>query len=355
MIERLKLENFRNHINFELKLDKTNIIVGKNGSGKTNILESIALLSYCRSFREEDKKNLINLKSEFSRINIGDLEMFLGREPRFCLRTRKHGVNIKLSDFVGLIPSVILSPESISIITGSPRERRRFLDIMISQTNQEYLLDLIEYKKIQKQRNSLLINLNKRLAKKEELDFWNDQFVKISDKIRNERKKSIGYINARISTLYQNISGREADTLKLKYLQNYDGELLACLARNYDREVGAKLSLFGAHRDNILFILNKLDMNNYASRGELKSAVLALKMAELNFIQEMKSKREVTNDCIAQPILLLDDIFSEFDEGRRSHLSKLILQYQSVTTTTEIDNLPKELVKSANIIRLESL
>lgn len=352
MISKLKLTNFRSHKNLELTLTKSNLIIGKNGAGKTNILESIALMSYCRSFREEDKKNLINLENDYSRINIEDLEMFLGKVPRFCLRTRKNGVSVKLANFVGLIPSVILSPESISIITGSPRERRRFLDIMISQVNREYLLDLIEYKKVQKQRNSLLEKINQREAGQDELTFWNEQFIKISNKITKQRHEAIKYVDAGISRIYQDVSGRKEDDLKIDYLKNYEGELGEWLGRNQAREIGAKLTLFGAHRDDMIFILNNMKMNNYASRGELKSAILALKMMELDYLKDKKKTLRETNKLAIEPVLLLDDIFSEFDEKRKNHLSKLILQYQSVITATEIENIPKELVDKANIIKL---
>lgn len=352
MISKLKLTNFRSHKNLELTLAKTNLILGTNGAGKTNILESIALMSYCRSFREEDKKNLINLEFDYARINIEDLEMFLGRLPRFCLRTRKNGVNIKLADFVGLIPSVILSPESISIITGSPRERRRFLDIMISQVNREYLLDLIEYKKIQKQRNSLLEKINQREAGRDELTFWDSEFVKISDKITKQRSEAVNHINAGISQIYRDVSGRKEDDLKIEYLKNYAGELGECLKRNLAREIGAKLTLFGAHRDDMMFNLNNMKMNNYASRGELKSAILALKMMELAYLLEKKKGLHESGQLLAEPILLLDDIFSEFDQKRKNHLSKLILQYQSVVTATEVENIPQELVDKANIIEI---
>lgn len=352
MIPLLKLTNFRSHKNLELKLAKSNLILGANGAGKTNILESIALMSYCRSFREEDKKNLINIESDYARINIEDLEMFLGRLPRFCLRTRQNGVNIKLADFVGKIPSVILSPESIFIITGPKKERRRFLDIMISQVNREYLLDLIEYKKIQKQRNSLLEKINKREAGQDELTFWDDEFVKISNKITKQRSDAVKQINTGISRIYQDVSGRKEDDLKIEYLQNYAGELGECLKRNLSREIGAKLTLFGAHRDDMEFKLNNMKMNNYASRGELKSAILALKMMELAYLLEKKKNRHENGELLGEPILLLDDIFSEFDQSRKDHLSKLILQYQSVVTTTEVENIPKELADKANIIEI---
>ncbi len=351
MLKHIKLENFRNHHKFELDLDKITVIVGKNGIGKTNILESLVILSFCRSFREEDKRNLINYDSEFARITGDDLEVFFSRTPRLILRARERGVNRKLSEFIGLLPSVIFSPETMSIITGAPAERRRFLDMMISQIDREYLEDLIRYKKIRTQRNNLLQRISHREASESELDFWDVELAKTGESIIKKRKVVVKTFNKDLNKYYSEISGKEGDTLVIDFVENFEGDLLSNMQRNRAREIAYGGTVFGPHRDDLIFRLNSFDMSNFASRGEIKSAILALKISELEYLKN-NSKNERIKSGEQSPIILLDDIFSEFDPDRRSHLSRLILKYQTVITATEKEHLSPELLKVAKVVEL---
>lgn len=352
MIKNLHLENFRSHKTFDLELDHITILVGKNGAGKTNILESLSLVSACKSFREEDKKNLINYSADFSRVVCDDFELILAKTPRLSLKVRKKGVPIKLADFVGHLPCVIFSPETIQIITGSPSDRRRFLDIMIGQTDKEYLLALSNFKKIRHQRNILLQRIGSGQAKRGELSFWNNEFVQKSKIITERREAAILYINQFLSQYYQLISDSKSDELKMKYHKNYQGNLLEKLEENLTKEISYGGTIFGPHRDDFSVNLNNLNMQNFASRGEMKSAILALKVSELNYIENHQETLRQKGFDVEKPILLLDDIFSEFDPDRRSHLSELVLKYQSVITSTEKENLPEEILKLAKILAI---
>jgi len=350
MLKSIKLENFRSHKKFELKLGQTNLLIGPNGAGKTNILESFSVLSFCRSFRMDDKRNIINNDSEYCRVVGDELEVFMSRSPRLILNAKIKGTPKRLSDFVGFLPAVVFSPETVSIITGAPGDRRRFLDIMISQVNREYLSALTNFKKIRQQRNSLLQNISKGLNNPDELAFWDKEFCREAETILKERGEAVQYLNEHMPPIYREISDHKKDILALRYINNFDGDLIGHLERGRARDIAYGGTIYGPHRDDLVFTLNNENMANFASRGELKSAILALKMSELSYLEKNRSPERGGQ----KPILLLDDIFSEFDPKRRDHLAKLILQYQSVITTTEKEHVPKELLEGANIVEISN-
>ncbi len=348
MLKRIELENYRSYKKFKLLLSDINILVGLNGAGKTNILEAFSVLSFGRSFRIDDKKNVINYDCDYARIKTDNLEIFLSKTPRLILKAKLKGVPKKLSEFIGYLPSVVFSPETISVINGSPGERRRFLDIMISQVDKDYLRSLINFKKIKQNRNNLLQNIAKGNSSIEELKFWDKQFVQESKSIIAKRGEAAEFLNRELSIYYQKISDNKTDKLKILYINNFEGDLEENLNRGRAREIAYGGSIFGPHRDDLRFELNDKNMANFASRGELKSAVLSLKVTELNFL-ESKYKKELNREM---PILLLDDIFSEFDSTRRDHLVKLILKYQSILTATDTHDIPKELLDKATVTKI---
>ncbi|MFA4995889.1 MAG: DNA replication and repair protein RecF [Patescibacteria group bacterium] len=354
MFKRLKLENFRNHQKFEIDFDQVTVLVGLNGAGKSNILEAVALLSFCRSFREDDKKNLINFNSDYARISGDNLEIFLTRTPRLFMQAKEKGVVRKLSNFVGILPTVVFSAETISIISGSPSDRRRFLDVMISQVDREYLEALVSYKKVKQQRNNLLQRINKRQASEQEMSFWDKELVKFGELIIKRRKKAADEINEFLPDLYRSISGDFGADLKMIYCQNFEGDLADVLDRLRYREISSGRSLVGPHRDDVVFELNGRNMANFASRGEIRSAILALKISELKYMEKIKEQGLAAGEDMDKPILLLDDIFSEFDPERRSHLGELVSQYQTLITSTEADHLSPELLKKSKVIEIKA-
>jgi DNA replication and repair protein RecF len=345
MLKKIKLQNFRNHKSLEIDLKRTTILIGANGIGKSNILEAISLLSFCRSFRNDDKKNLVHFECDYTKITGDDLEVFIQKNPNFIFRAKDRGVLKKQAEFIGRLRSVVFSPETISIITGSPSSRRKFLDIMISQKDRVYLQSLIDYEKVRKERNSLLTRISQNVAKEGELDFWNSELIAHGESIIKKRKETLDYINREISKIYGQISGR-GDQLSVVYINNAGDSFKDALKANHRREIAAGRTLIGPHRDDLIFNLNFINMANFASRGEIRSAILALKICELRYL---------SIDSEMEPILLLDDVFSEFDQKRREHLCELIAEYQSVITTTDKEHFASELLNSAFIIELEKI
>ena len=353
MINHLKLENYRNYDKYELNLEKTTVLVGLNGVGKTNVLEAVGLLSFGRSFREEDKKNLVKFDSDYARVTGDELEVFLQKNPRLLMAGKERGVRKKMADFIGTLLTVVFSPETIEIITGSPAERRRFLDVALSQVDREYYLALSAYNKVRKQRNHLLQRIGSGDANESELKFWNDELCKSAEIINAKRVNATGFLNEIISALYSEISGDKDENLMLIYHSKSGDDLAGKLAENWRREVAYGATIYGPHRDDLEFHLGKRNMANFASRGEIRSAILALKVAELEFLEKHVHDREDREEKFASPMLLLDDIFSEFDPERREHLGGLILKYQSLITTTEKEHLSDELTNKAKIIELK--
>ncbi|MEK7097580.1 MAG: DNA replication and repair protein RecF, partial [Patescibacteria group bacterium] len=297
MFKKLSLENFRNHKKFEIDLDRITVLVGLNGAGKSNILEAMTMLSFCRSFREEDKRNLINYDQDYARIVGDDLEIFITKTPRLFMQAKEKGISRKLSDFIGLLPTVVFSSETILIITGSPSDRRRFLDVMISQINSEYLRTLISYKKVKQQRNNLLQRIFQRQGEEDELDFWDKELVRLGSIIIKEREEAVLIIDSALPELYQSISGDSKADFKVGYLKSFEGEMEEALRRFRRREIASGRTIFGHHRDDIIFTLDGRNMANFASRGEIRSAILAFKIAELKYLENIKKKslRESNN------------------------------------------------------------
>jgi len=366
MLKSLKLENFRNHKEFSADFNNTTILIGLNGSGKTGILEAISLISAGRSFRIDDKKNLVNLDADLARIKADDLELIIQKTPRLLVIAKERGVKKKLPDFIGTQKSVIFSPEIIEMITGAPALRRRFLDIMISQNDKEYLLALSEYTKVRRQRNGLLEMIKGKRASESELLFWDDELEKQGKIITKKRIGAIEFLNNLLSGIYQEIAGpsplssRATPTnrgnreisLSLIYHNSSGEDLAEKLRQNRAREIAYGATIYGPHRDDLEFKLDNANMQQFASRGELRSAILALKIAELKYLEKESIKSSSISGKSDSPILLLDDIFSEFDAERRSHLNDLILQYQSVITTTDREHLNEKILKEAKIIEL---
>lgn len=350
MLKHLSLQNFRNHTDFQLDLGQITVIVGKNGAGKSNILEALSMLSVCRSFREAKKQDMIADKSDFARILADDIELFFGRVPKFTLRAKIKGVSRRLTSFVGFLPSVSLSPETMSIVTGGPKERRRFLDVMMSQVDHDYLESLVGFEKVKKQRNQLLKQIKHRRADESELKFWDDQMVRFAEVLTTKREETIRFLEQSLSLLYQQISLQPSAYIAIEYVKNYSA-LSEDLLRNRSRDISDERTNHGPHRDDLNFTLNGFNMANYASRGEIKSMILALKIGELKYIENERKKNPTLYENVS-PVLLLDDIFSEFDPARREELSKLIGDYQTVITTTDRSDISEELLAKAVVVEL---
>lgn len=355
MLKRLSLTNFRNYSKSSLDFSKTTIFVGPNGIGKTNIIEAIYLISTGRSWRTNHDNEVVKWNAEVARIEgaIANaescrLELVIQKAPSSKYPLTKivkiNEVRRKLTDILGRLPTVLFSPEEIHLIDGPPQLRRRFLDILLCQINKKYTLALLDLAKIIRGRNKLLYYIKIGQSKIPELDFWDEKLVALGSLVIKKRQKTIEALNANLTKIYQNISGTE-ERLELKYKPTVEIENFAqTLVAGRQREIENTATLFGPHRDDWLFLLEDKNITTFGSRGEYRSAVLALKMAELEYLAAAKEER---------PVLLLDDIFSELDKNRRLHLAQIVGGQQTIITTTDLDHLEPNLRAKAKIVELK--
>jgi len=340
MVSKLRLNAFRN---FKTKLlefsDGVSVIIGPNASGKTNILESIFLLSTGKSFRAHLEEEMVNYDTDISRIKgrtksdgeINDLEVILTRglidigksAPEKVARKRLmlNGVAKRLVDFAGNFRVALFGPWDLDLVTESPSLRRKFLDTVLSQVDREYRRASLSYEKGLRQRNKLLLRIREEGLSRSQLLFWDRLLVKNGDYIAHAREEFIGFINA--------TSEFDDQSFSLEYDKSAISE--ARLEQYAEEEVAAATTLVGPHRDDIIFQIRVAKAENrnlatYGSRGEQRMGVLWLKLAELAFVEAKTGER---------PTLLLDDIFSELDHKHREIVIKVAQNQQTVITTAD--------------------
>ena len=341
VIKSIKLTNFRNYKNFHIPLGQTTVLVGPNGIGKTNIIEAISMLSYTKSFRAKDEKNLIMENESFAQI-IGKLK----DNKKMIFVISKNNTNIKkqvsidhikkkLTEVVGKIKIVLFSPESLKIIIGPPTERRRFIDIICSQVDKKYLDSLMQFRHILKQRNSLLKHIClHRNNIYDQLDFWDKKLIKYCTYIIKQRLKTIKFFEKQTQEIYSHIFPHKKVILKIIYdpkIPDIDkiDELIAS-ARN--REIEAQKTLYGPHLDDIKILINSQTASDVSSRGEIRSIIFCLKLAEIKYLESLNNKS-------SNILLLLDDIFSELDFLRRKEVLNLVKDKQTIITTTDAESI----------------
>lgn len=366
-IKKLKLINFRNFLKREIDFNSTNIFIGDNGKGKTNILESIYFLSTTKSFRTKNNRQLVNWEKDFCRVvgtgeNNGNgeltIEVVVNNNPKlgFIKKGKINGVPKKMLDVLGTFKVVLFSPEFIEIVSGSPSLRRRYLDSVLSITDHKYAWSLYQYTQVLRQRNKILGAISLGRAQEDELLFWDKELITYGSYIILRRHNLINFYNKRLAKVYQEISGDSQNQLRLKYLNSMsrEEEVIAeeklrkdfqkVVSDKRQQEIRAEATLVGPQRDEMIFVLNDRSAATFGSRGEFRSIVLALKIVETQYVK-VRAKG-------AKPILLLDDVFSELDEGRRHQLASAISGLQTIITTTDLSHIEPTLAKTATIIKL---
>ena len=327
-IKKLKLNNFRNYQNQEIEFDKNiNIIYGENAQGKTNIIESIFLSSVGKSFRTNKEKELIKFNENFCNVEIDYEKSDRDGNIKIDISTKKNiyinKIKIKkLSELLGNIHTVIFTPDDINILKGGPENRRKFLNIMISQLRPKYMHIYSLYNKALEERNNYLKKIKQENTNEEMLEIWDEQLISYGKIISEYRKEFIDKIKNKIKIIHKNITG-EKEEIKINYLTD-------CLDENNYRELlkqRKKLDIIkgyttrGIHRDDFQIFINDILVNVYGSQGQHRTAILSLKISEL----------QVVNDEIGEnPILLLDDFMSELDENRRSNFIENIKDTQVI-------------------------
>ncbi|HSI20322.1 MAG TPA: DNA replication/repair protein RecF [Verrucomicrobiae bacterium] len=331
MIEELQLQNFRNHTDLSVKFGHQTVLVGPNGAGKTNILEAVSLLSLTTSWRAGKDSEVVSWDAPFARIVSGDKEMVIQRKP-YYKRIRIDGLSKRVGEVVGTMPTVLFQPDDSQLITGSPSYRRNALDRLLAQSVPGYLTSLSRLQRVLKQRNKLLKQIQEREAQIEELAYWDEQLAAETAIIRAARSEAVPAFAATVTDKFAELIS-DVPPVTIQYDQSprhaaTEETILHHLQENHYKEIGAGVTLYGPQREDITFMWGEHPAAEGMSRGQIRALVLAFKLAEVCHV-------EVSTG--ASPILLLDDVYSEFDQERRKAVTKLTEEYQSILTTTDVE------------------
>lgn len=353
-VERIYLSDFRNYKNAEINLKNgTNVIYGANAGGKTNILESICVMSTARSHRGAKETEMIRfgkncgyIKVDFyshGRNNRGEINFFSDKKKRIVI----NGVTAsKTSELIGYLNTVIFCPEDLKLVKGSPGERRRMMDLGICQLRHKYFHSLSDYYKVLEQRNKLL----KENPESEMLWVWDEKLAESGTDIVWYRYSYIERLKIKVSKILKEICGEEVSLIyncgleaedftdKEKIKEVFNDQL----KQNAEREKKFGMSLVGPHRDDIKILLNGSEAKMYASQGQQRTIALSIKMAEVELIKD---------DTGESPVLLLDDVLSELDESRRGYVLNNIDNIQVVITCTDRDLFGS--IPNVNLIDVE--
>ncbi len=340
----LELYNFRNYeyenISFS---DGVNIIHGENGMGKTNILEAVYYFSYGRSFRSGGKEVIKDGEKE-ARISLSfeNRERKLESDIKFLSGKRKeiyiNEIELKkTSQLLGNFICVLFTPDEMGIIKGMPEVRRKFCDSSIMPLRPNYIKELIKYRNILAQKTALL-----KSRQYETLDIWNEKLAETGSRIMTLRESYIERINQKAREIQNEISGGKEELSliynpSVKSKENY----LEKLTEYKEKEKENLFCMVGVHRDDIDIFINGKPAKNYASQGQIRTAVLSLKLAETEIIKEETGE---------YPVMLLDDILSELDKSRREFLISKIKGKQIIITCTDIENFFND---NVNIIEIK--
>ena len=332
-IEKIKLQNFRNYEQLELSLNKDiNIIYGNNAQGKTNILEAIFLSSFGKSFRTNKEKEMIRFNEQRCLVEIFYQKKNRDGKVKIEISTKKqislNGVKLKkLSELLGNINIVIFTPDDINILKDGPASRRRFLDMMIGQLRPNYVYNLNMYLKTIEQRNNYLRQIREENKPEEMLEIWDENLAEYGEKIYIYRNEFIEKLLNKINNIHKNITDAKEE-IRIEYLSNCDNKenYLKLLKERRKLDIIKGYTTKGIHRDDFVIYINDKEVSTYGSQGQNRTAVLSLKLSEL----------QVVYDEIGEyPILLLDDFMSELDEVRRKNFLNNIKNTQVILTGTD--------------------
>ncbi|MBD9106551.1 DNA replication/repair protein RecF [bacterium] len=352
-IDSLSLMNFRNYETLNISFGNLNIIYGLNGSGKTNIVEAIYMLALTKSFRINNDKIMIKKGKIKAKIKGNVLKK--NDENEFGVEISNDGKIVaingekqdKVSDYVSKINVILFNPSDTRLIDDAPSERRKMLNIEISQIYKEYLVVLTNYQRILKQRNFYIrgMYINGSYTS-EYLDILTKKLVEYGKVICKYRQDFIDNINKYIKSNYEKIFG--SGTLKIRYVSTFknksEDDLIKRFKDNYQKELSVGKTLEGIHHDDIMFILDNNNLKEWGSEGQRKNAIISFKLAEINVINEIKGY---------YPILILDDLFSELDKEKITNLLGMLdRNVQTFITTTDLKNISKKVIKDAKKIKV---
>lgn len=347
----LFLINFRNYAQLDLELDNNlNFFVGNNAQGKTNLLEAIVFLSTGKSYRTKNEKELILWGKDHVTVagkiveNTGENKIKITYDAK--IKKKNYFINSIGKNRISLsakLTTVLFSPDDLSIVKGAPQNRRSFLDEEICKISPLYEKELYRYQHIVRQRNHLLKTFRKTVIDSDELLSWNQQLAPLAARIVLRRSETVHRLGLLARLAQRRLTGRAESleliyntTLPVKEASSEKGLALAFLEQlqeKKEQEARFGQTIIGPHRDDLVFLLNGYDARLFASQGQQRTLVLALKLAEMEFIKGETGKF---------PVLLFDDVFSELDERRRAQLIEAVDgRAQLLVTGTELDRMGK--------------
>jgi DNA replication and repair protein RecF len=366
-IRTLSLSGFRSYEALDLELvDGPHVVVGPNAAGKTNLVEALVVLSTGRSHRGPADPELVRWGSDFARA-VALVEQHGRREEIEVVihgragpaaaggsrkRVRINGVSRRAAALSPVLRSVLFAPEDMLLVVGSPSLRRSVLDELVAQREPTAAAVLSTYGRALTQRNSLLRRLRDEQAERAELAYWDSVICEHGGRILQWRHEALGALAAPLAAAHREIAPGEP-VLTLRYLSNAEprpGEshpdaLRRRLVETAEKELWNGATLVGPHRDDLAFESQGRDLAGFASRGQQRTAILALKLAQLDLLTELDGRA---------PLLLLDDVFSELDPSRRAHLVRRIGSLpQAIVTTTSAEDLDAALVDASSLWQVE--
>jgi len=347
-IARLNVRNFRNHRSSALEFGSgMNVLLGRNGQGKTNILEATSFLSLTKSFFAASDATAMRIGEEFFDVCgtiVSDSGVAHDVRAAYDGATGQKQFTINgvrpenLSSVIGRFPVVILSPENNAITFGAPSERRKFIDLILAQLSRSYLEDLLEYRRVLRQRNRILLDGKIRgRFNSSVLEPWTINLVNHASRILQRRILFVGEFQEFVANAYRElVVADEEPRLRYESLPEFTGgSSLAEIAERLQRELNTRseeeerrgATLVGPHRDDLSLLINGISVQRYASQGQHKTLLVALKIAEFRFLKNRRNEA---------PILLLDDLFSELDQERSHRIVQLLGDLgQTIVTTTD--------------------
>lgn len=359
----LQLQNFRNYESVQLEFtDGVHVFIGENAQGKTNLMESIYALAMTKSHRTTNDKELIGWNKEFATIK-GTVEKTATKtnlELQFSKKGKIAKVNYleqkRLSSYLGNLNVILFAPENLTLVKGSPQNRRKFVDMELGQMSSLYLYDLVEYNRVLKQRNTYLKQLAiKKKQPDEYLDVLSEMLSELASKIVFHRLDFMKQLEALAIPIHDQLSlGREKFSVSYQATIPLEDGLTPSqmkeiymnqFKKNQTREADQATTLIGPHRDDLIFYLNEVPVQTYGSQGQQRSTVLSLKLAEIELMKLSTGE---------YPLLLLDDVLSELDDDRQTHLIKAIEnKVQTFITTTSLDGIKQQFIKEPVVIPIE--
>ena len=336
IVKSLELKDYRNYSNLNMQFHNgTNILYGENAQGKTNILEAIYLCGTTKSHRGSKDKEIIMFHEEEAHVRIILEKNQIPHRIDLHLKKNKakgvaiDGIPIKRQgELFGMLNLVFFSPEDLYIIKNGPSERRRFLDLELCQLDKIYLNQLSNYNKTLAQRNNLLkqISTNRNLL--DTLYVWDSKLVEYGRKIIEARSDFVSRLNALVGEIHKRLSGGREE-LNLQYEPSVRAEDFEDkLKKSLDRDLYLKMTHVGPHRDDLCFLLGQIDIRKFGSQGQQRTAALSCKLAEIDLVKSVIKEN---------PILLLDDVLSELDRQRQTHLLNSIGDLQTMITCTGLE------------------